>query len=282
MDRFADIKSTLLEYAHRDGEIHGVITVGSAARTKEPADEYSDLVIVTDTPEKWISGEYPARLGEICISFTEKTVIGSTERRVLYNGSRDVDFVALTPEMCLSALESGEAALLLGRGYTVLYDGCGLAEGLRPISMPVRPLPSCAELMNLTNDYFFHTVWTAKKILRGEYWTAILCLDAYLKVNLQEMLAFRAGLDGRDTWHGGRFLEKWADPEAVQTMKDCFARYGRADLVRALTASAELYARIAREAFERAGFSGYPEKAEKTALDYLKEKFGENRPRSGK
>ena len=35
--------------------------------------------------------------------------------------------------------------------------------------------------INMINDFFFHTIWASKKILRGELWTAKMCIDAYLK-----------------------------------------------------------------------------------------------------
>ena len=84
------------------------------------------------------------------------------------------------------------------------------------------PIPSSeAEYLNIVNDFWFHTVWTAKHLRRGELWWAKSCCDGYLKNLLLRMLEFHAratkGPDF-DTWMSGRFLETWADPRAVAAL----------------------------------------------------------------
>ena len=61
--------------------------------------EYSDLdvVIATDNTESWLYGDYPGKLGDVKISFVEPTLGGGKERRILYNGSLDVDMIIFTP-----------------------------------------------------------------------------------------------------------------------------------------------------------------------------------------
>ena len=57
------------------------------------ADEYSDLdlFIVTNNTERWFSGEYPERFGNVSISFIEPTLGGGRERRCIYDEDKDVD-----------------------------------------------------------------------------------------------------------------------------------------------------------------------------------------------
>jgi aminoglycoside 6-adenylyltransferase len=58
-----------------------------------------------------------------------------------------------------------------------------------------------------------------------------------------------------DTWHEGRFLERWADPEAVAGLEGVFARYDPADIARALRAGAALFERLERDVAGRLGIA---------------------------
>jgi aminoglycoside 6-adenylyltransferase len=73
--------------AEQDENIRAVIAIGSSVRSDVPADEFSDLdlIIATRDTEKWYSGEYPNRLGDVSISFIEPTLGGGRERRCIYD-----------------------------------------------------------------------------------------------------------------------------------------------------------------------------------------------------
>lgn len=280
MDRFADIRKSLLEFARQDEELHAVVVVGSTARTDHPADELSDLdlIIVTDDPEKWYSGAYPDRLGEVCISYLAKTVNGDPERRVLYKGFLDVDFVALTPEQCKAAILDESAYFLLGRGYQVLYDDSGVSDLIDPNhnrkAQGTKPVPDEQSFVQMCQEYYFHTIWVVKKILRKEYWIAATCIDGWLKQPLLDVITLQAEQEGKDTWHGGRFLDRWAAPAVTDMLRDCFGRYTQEDLIHALVSSTRLYTYVCRDICARNGYT-FPETAEQTAMEFLQEKFGQ-------
>ncbi len=66
----------------------------------------------------------------------------------------------------------------------------------------------------------------------------------YLKGHLQRMVEWHAQAlqgDQVDTWLRGRFLEEWADPNAVEQLGDCFAHYDARDVARALRGTMRLY-----------------------------------------
>jgi aminoglycoside 6-adenylyltransferase len=84
------------------------------------------------------------------------------------------------------------------------------------------------------SDFWYHALWTARKLRRGEVFTAKACCDGRMKWILIRMLEWHAG--DRDTWHDGRFLEEWADPRAITELCDAYARYDAADVERALFA----------------------------------------------
>lgn len=60
------------------------------------------------------------------------------------------------------------------------------------------PQISESEFLNLTNDFYFHNIWAAKKLLRGELWSAKMCVDAYLKNYLLKMIELYCYQEGRN------------------------------------------------------------------------------------
>jgi aminoglycoside 6-adenylyltransferase len=147
-----------------------------------------------------------------------------------------------------------------------------------PSDEPPAPQPPTQnQFLNLVNDFWYHAVWVAKKLRRGELWTAKQCCDSYMKRALLTMIEWHASAASgwsADTWHNGRFLEQWADPRAVDGLRDAFAHYDAADVRRALLASMDLFRWLATETAGRLGYP-YPTSADEhvTALvrSYLSE-----------
>ena len=271
MDRFQNIKKNLLRIAEEDPDIKAVVLIGSSTRNTLAADEYSDLdvVIVTDNTEKWLYGDYPGQLGKMKISFTEPALGGGKERRILYDESLDVDMIIFTPAQFETAVIDGVASEVMNRGYVIMYDAGAYSELLgRHVSHEIMPRNLLEqEFINMVNDFFFHTVWAAKKILRGELWTAKMCIDAYLKnylLNIIEM--YSASKNHVDVWHDGRFLDRWAEKEIVEDLKKCFAHYNKEDMTAAIFFTAQLFGRLASQTAELKGYF-YPKDVE----DYAKE-----------
>lgn len=271
MDRYADIIKRLPALAAEDSGIRFAGIIGSAARENTPADEYSDLdvLLATETPERWFSGEYPAALGNLRISFIEPTFCGGREYRCVYDADRDVDWIVLTPAQLQTALSEGVAAQVMNRGFRVLYDSGGFSEQLaRCVETPVSaPEMTAEEFSNTVNDFFFHNLWAVKKLRRGELWKAELCVDGYLKNLLLRMLEQYCA-DSRDVWHDGRFLDRWAPPDVTEELKNCFSRYDPDGVLTALRHTCRLFARLARAVAEKKGFP-YPEDAERCALEFI-------------
>ncbi len=116
-------------------------------------------------------------------------------------------------------------------------------------------LPVQLELTELASDFWYHALWTAKKLRRGEVYTAIGCLDGYLKARLVTLLEWHArALDPSvDTWHGGRFLERWADPGALSALESAYAHYDVRDVARALWATIDLWQGLEEETASQLG-----------------------------
>jgi len=273
MDRYKEIRERLYSLAESDEKIKAMIIVGSSARTYSVADEYSDLdvIIVTEEPEAWLHGEYPARLGNIKISFIETTFTGIKERRILYEGDLDLDLVVLTPEQFMDIGVNGPGNEVLNRGYVVLHDAMGITGLLEDFVKPVvkHDLLPMEDFINMVNDFLFHVVWAAKKIQRGELWTAKMCIDSYLKNYLLRVIEMYAiCVNKADVWHNGRFLEEWADEAILRELKLCFAHYDKQDMITVLISTHKLFSKLAGKVAGYCGYS-YPDEADIYTGEYL-------------
>ena len=274
VDRYKEIKENICRYGEVDSTIKSVIDIGSTARESVKADEYSDLdlIIVTDNPTNWYSGEYPKLLGEISIGFIEQTLGNGKEYRAVYDEDKDVDMIIFTPEQFTDAVKNGTAGWVMKLGYDFLCDKAGFSELVREYVKPSVSSPqiSESEFLNLTNDFYFHNIWAAKKLLRGELWSAKMCVDGYLKnylLKMIELYCYHKG--GKNVWHDGRFIDFWADDWILEKLKVCFAHYEKDDIGNALASTHELFKELAVCVADVNKYL-YPQKAENAASEYLK------------
>lgn len=215
-------------WARAQPAIRGALLVGSLARRETPADEHSDIdvVLFVDDPRPWVEdAAWVAELGEPCVTFVERTGVGhGMERRVLYADGTDVDF-SLVPPPGAAPVDADALAHVRGvlqRGARTLADPEGFlaaaiaaADAAAPAVRAERPTP--AELENVIGDVLYHLVWAGRKALRGERWVAAECINAHIAARLLRLTAWHAAAvrGASDTWHGGRFVERWGDPRAV-------------------------------------------------------------------
>ncbi len=254
------VAAAVAEWASERPDVRAAVVVGSQARAGAPADRHSDLdiLLVVDDPEALLAdAAWVAGFGDPVLTFLEGTALGGMlERRVLYDDGQDVDF-AVAPAGGLGRLVSDPgAADVLRRGFRVLHDDVGF-EGLAaalPEPGPAGP-PDAAGLRELASDFWYHALWTARKLRRGEVYTAIDCLDGYMKARLVTLMGWhaRAVDPSLDTWHGGRFLERWADPGALAALEAAYARYDLRDVARALWETIDLFQGLEEETAGRLG-----------------------------
>jgi aminoglycoside 6-adenylyltransferase len=252
-----------VELAERKQDIRLVMVIGSRARENCPADEWSDLdlVFVTSNPTEYISNDdWLSELGEPVLTFIEHTHDGNVERRVLFEGGYDVDFVPIP----LEAIEKGlppEASNVLRRGWKIVVD----KDNLRPLidRVDVTPLaelsrPDQNDFQQTVYDFLYHAVWTAKKLRRGELWTAKHCCDGYMKWLLLKMIEWHATWatsDRRsvDVWHSGRFVETWADSRILKGLATSFAHYDLNEVWMALIQTTTVFRLMSQEVANSTG-----------------------------
>ena len=273
MDKIAQGYEQLIhnfvQWAQGQEDIRLAFVLGSRARTDHPADAWSDLdiMVLARNFRPYIdSAGWLDQIGKPWLTFIEATPDGrSWERRTLFDGGLDVDFAFMPLEMIQMLATNGPDAGIADvfhRGVRLLLDKDALLPDPARFAaawQPPQP-PTEAEFLQVANDFWYHTLWTAKHVRRGELWWGKSCCDGYLKNLLRQMLEWQARAAqgaGHDTWLRGRFLEEWADPLAVQQLSGAFAHYAEADVWRALTVTMDIFRRVSLDTAKRLGFA-YP------------------------
>jgi aminoglycoside 6-adenylyltransferase len=293
---YEEIIERFVQYARDQESIRAAVVVGS--RAHNDADEWADLdmLVVTTDPERILSEtDWIKIIGDPVITFIEPMPNGEDmECRVLFKGGLDVDFavfpfekVQMLYQMVLQGNMGPEMATalsnLFSRGIRILLDKddlTGMLEQTIEILGQPSPLPPAyKEFLNVVNDFWYHTVWTAKHLRRGELWWAKGCCDMHLKWLLRRMIEWHAQISNRDTWFRGRFLEKWGDPRVIKELKNAFAHYDEEDIWRALFATMDLFRWLAGETAEQLGYE-YPTPADEYATALVGELFAHRSSRA--
>jgi aminoglycoside 6-adenylyltransferase len=269
---YGSIVERFRKWAESDPGVRGAIIVGSQARIDMPADEWSDLdvVIFHTEPSRLIdSNEWFQPFGTVVLSMIEPTAVGgSRERRVLYSDGRDVDF-AVFPSAAIPFIASAPEGLsVLGRGFKILVDKDHQLDRIPSVARVGAPessgLPTKEEFLANVSDFYYHLLWFAKKLRRGETWLAKMGCDGYLKLLLVRMIEWSTVASSPskvDVWHDGRFLDRWAPPEVKSRLPATFAQYETHDLSRALGETGQLYSLLAHGVAGKFGWA-YPTEAE--------------------
>ena len=269
-----------LSFSGTNDDFRAAVIVGSRARTEAPADQWSDLdiIVFTERADFYVSDTaWLGNIGDFSVTFTEKTPLGGCrERRVLFDRGLDTDLIMVPVEMSAALLSSPDVMSVFNRGARVLYDKDNMlaaVEKAGSASPPPARMMSQKSFDSLVNDFWYHAVWTAKKIARGEIMVALGCLNGYMNAIQLKMVETLTSLkaDGRGhRWHGGRFFEQRTDKKIMESLSHCYAHYDEKDIRRSLINTMDLFRAAAPEISAIAGYA-YPEKAEKTAIELVKE-----------
>ncbi len=275
MERYADIVESLLKWAEPNADIRCILVLGSQARTEVPADVWSDMdaAILTREPEALLrDSRWIAHFGRVVCTFTEGTGVGAwKERRVLYADNRDVDFAILPADGLQSPDALRVVAAVLARGYKILIDRDDFQSIIGEMQVqPAAPRrPTALEIENEINDFYYHITWILKKIARGELWTATSCINNHLSRLLLDMITWKV-ITGQgskiDTWHNGRYLERWAPRWAQERLRSCFATYSAEAALEALASAQTLYRELAADVAQHVGWR-FPQELDQSIRD---------------
>jgi len=268
--------------------ILSAVIIGSQARVKKPADEYSDIdiILISDDSDYLIhSVEWIHEIGDFDINFLEDTLAGAKERRVIFANNVDVDFIILSVDSVLSPDKSvcilpDYALSIFKSGFIFLKDQIGFEKYLLEsitksddeLIESATSFISQTEFDNMCNDFYYHCVWTAKKIARGELLTAKNCLDRYMKDILVRVIELIEKTDGKNTWYDGRFIETWAESDILDKLSNCYALYDELSLVHTLLDNIDLFSSLLNQLAQKHLYT-YNSNIEKKALQFIGEVF---------
>lgn len=275
-----DMIDCFVTWAQLRPDVRAGVVLGSWARHDLPADHLSDLdlVVIVSDPSVFLSeAGWLHTFGEPCLTFVEPTATGNfRERRVSFRDGRDIDFsivpVAAIQRMILQQIPV-EIADVFRRGFRILVDKDHLAERFTDSALwpeKADKLPTELTWRETGHDFLFHILLAAKKALRGELWVATGSCNGYLQNLLLRLMEWHANAKGHsDSWHAGRFLERWAESDVLKALPDTFAKYALEDVQRALMADLHFYEKFGREIANAFGYD-FREEAYSFAVEQLK------------
>jgi aminoglycoside 6-adenylyltransferase len=256
------LTAAVAEWAGERPDVRAAAVIGSQSRADTPADRWSDLDVFVLADEPRLLADDAAwleELGRPVLTFREPAVAGDgVERRVLYESGEEVDFAIFAASDWPGLVDVPGLAAVIARGSRVLYDDLGVEAVLgRVAARPSGGLPDEAAFTELANDFWYHALWTAKKLRRGEILTALGCLVEMLLAKTATLLGWhaRAVDPSADTWHGTRFVERWADPGALASLESAFPHYEIRDIARGLWQTVDLWEGLELETARRLGFA---------------------------
>src|SRR6056297_1869390 len=276
--KYEAIIQNFLHYSKTCEHFRAAAIIGSRASAEKTADDFSDLdiTILSNDPKKHIDNtEWLSEIGEVYITFVENLPFGNDkERRVMFANAMDVDFAIVPASQAEAMFSSPEIIGVFRKGFKILFDkddlfskldlSCGADGQIK------KDMHAVEVVENTVQDFWYHCIWSMKKIQRGEFWTAKMCVDGYMKSLMLKMIEWDYQLNQTkptEIWHNGRFFEDWVDQDIQEQMKGCFSHYEREDISRALKRSMDLFVRLSKEVMKKLAIQ-YPQKAEDFVRQY--------------
>lgn len=259
---YEELQARLAAWAATQPSIRAVIITGSRARGAQ--DRFSDLdsMILTTERERYATDpSWLGELGTVRLSYVDEAAPGDPEWYALYEGGLKLDAALLAVDE--TALDLETLLLLypyqnvLARGMNIIYDRQGEPRVIPPQPHPAPEPPGKAEYERVIRGFLLASSSTAKFIARGDLWRAQTWFSQNLRRYLLHMIEWQVSADGRDTWYGGRNIERWADAAVVAQLPQVYAAYDRDSLHAALLAILPLFRRIAEDVGTRLGYP-YP------------------------
>jgi len=264
-DAYIQLEQRFAKWALAQPAIWAVIVVGSRARSEHPADEWSDLdlvVFAADTAPYLNDAAWLGMFGHVRVAISHSFGQHDREWLALYDDGCKIDvaFLSIEPAATptLQVMLDGFPYMdVLHRGVRVLIDKTGAPAELRLPTLDAPRSPTPVEFTALINQMWIDAIKTAKFICRNDLWRAKQLCDGEMKQRLLTMLEWQAAVqpDKGDIWYEGRFLNVWADREALDDLPNTFAAYNAKDMQRALLATLDLFRRLAQHVSTRLGYT---------------------------
>jgi aminoglycoside 6-adenylyltransferase len=277
MNSYDEIMQKLVSLAKGLELIQAMILFGSRVRSKNTADKYSDydiIFLVKDVDYFLNTDQWLTQIEEYYISFQEPTAACGQERRVFFRDAMDMDFLFYDVKGAERLVADHTIQAFFSHGYRILVDKIdfnSVIERNKPFE-EIKTNFSEKEFINLANTFWFHSIWSVKKILRGEIWSAKKCVDGYMKDLLRQMLEeYSKAVYSNDfeVWHDGRFIDDWIDQSIKKQLKASYGIYDATDILRALNNTMQLFSEVSVKTAVILDYA-YPITAETYAVEQVK------------
>jgi aminoglycoside 6-adenylyltransferase len=184
-----------------------------------------------------------------------------------------VDFVFWAWKDLTDMLESNRLHPILERGYYSLVDKDGLIARLpKPSGKGEVPSPPTAQQFEAEVRHFWYATYQAARYLaRRDLWLVQYSLIR-MRENMLTMFEWYAkSLNGwdYDTWHMGRFMHEWLDPNIYGSVYHAFGDFDAASSGGTLFKSMLLFQHVAKITAERLAFT-YPADVDTFVNNYMR------------
>ena len=277
---YDELTQRICSWARSQRNVRALAVVGSRGGGGKP-DKWSDLdlVVVSKRPKLLVSCSWVEEIDNAWLIYPIASPDG--ERRatgvVFREGRATIDFAfvgarSLRAALILLSLFSRHPGMsralpahyasalayfahMLSHGARVILDKDGVLSRLASVDItwPHRMRPTDDEFLASVDAFLGASLWTAKKIRRGDFWRSAVSANHDLKLLLLQMIEWHSRLFRGEEWdipYLGRDLDDWADRRIIEALPDPFPHYTAQELYESLVAAVELHAWIAREIAE--------------------------------
>lgn len=276
-DFYSTFEKDFTSWAVATDDIRAAFVVGSRARADHPADQWADLDIIlyADNSDFYLNDiDWLKNLGNIWVTFAYQTTGGEPERLTLFEGGFQVDIVFMASDSLYRLVKDRSIPYNFRRGVRALVDKDNASRYILPPDFKPAASPAIDErsFVQVVSMFFFGALYTAKQILRNELWAAKARENDLRTLMLQMMEWHAKALNGNDydVWHAGRFLHEWIDQKVLQELKTTFSLYDRADSLRGLLATIDLFRRISVETADKLHLK-YPADTDHHITNWIRE-----------
>ncbi len=256
------LENRIAHWAHQQDDVRAVVVIGSRARQDRPADNFSDLdlCIFTMNPNAYrVDNGWLAGFGKLWLATYELTEQGNPEWMALYEGGLKADLVFFQADSALNTLTEQIAHAphqnVFQRGMRVLLNRFSSIEVIA-LPPPHIELPTPEAFAHMTAEFLMNVTRLHKFIQRGDLWRAMTVNTCKMRAGLVRMMEWHAHcvLGSDNIWYDGRFMEEWADQQALQSLPDIFPRYETQALQTALLTQLAIFHRLGTQTATQLGY----------------------------
>jgi hypothetical protein len=233
-----DLIDFLTTWAKADPRVRALVLIGSRARSQHRPNRWSDtdFDVFADDHQSlladlgWLDEFAPRWL----------TVIWQGEVMTMFEGGL----------MAGIEIQSAERIEPRVREFRTLWDPEGLITKAEPGQVR---LPDADELGACVAKFWLQVVIAARRLAQGDLFRTVTHFHP-IRYFVLEMLEWHARAGGAtDTWYDGRFMGEWAEPWAVEALREVAATQDFDSLRTALRHAVRLFERLTQETAQRLG-----------------------------